>query len=301
MTTAIPAYHPLPLLFSNLLICATGRSAWLRRRPSAVPLPEAATACYCEYHQHSRKSNPSGTMDKAVQLAPAGRRVHYERRRPEDTVLYQLVQEHLKTFLVQVELETGAGLSEFVKEEFDAFLQSGILAHGFLRLRCADCAHEKLVAFSCKRRGFCPACGARRMAETAAHLVDDVIPRVPVRQWVLSFPIPLRLLFATHPQLLALVLTIVHRGHCQISDPTSRTPTHRSPYRRRHAHPALRIGRQSEHPSALPRARWGLSQHRGRPGVPPRARPHSGAAPSLTDAYHQAPHVRYLDAQGLPH
>ena len=82
---------------------------------------------------------------------------------------------------------------------------------GFLRLRCADCAHEKLVAFSCKHRGFCPSCGARRMAETAAHLVDHVIPRVPVRQWVLSFPIPLRLLFATHPELLAPVLQIVHR------------------------------------------------------------------------------------------
>jgi hypothetical protein len=57
---------------------------------------------------------------------------------------------------------------------------------------------EKLVAFSCKRRGFCPRCGARRMAETAAHLVDHVIPRVPMRQCVLSFPIPLRLLFAEH-------------------------------------------------------------------------------------------------------
>lgn len=45
---------------------------------------------------------------------------------------------------------------------FDAFLECGILAHGFLRLRCADCAYEKLVAFSCKKRGFCPACGARR-------------------------------------------------------------------------------------------------------------------------------------------
>ena len=77
--------------------------------------------------------------------------------------------------------------------------------------RCADCAQEKLVAFSCKKRGFCPACGARRMAETAAHLVDHVIPRVPVRQWVLSFPIPLRFLFAAHPELLTPVLQIVHR------------------------------------------------------------------------------------------
>ena len=49
------------------------------------------------------------------------------------------------------------------------------------------------------------------MVETAAHLVDHVIPRVPVRQWVLSFPIPLRLLFAAHSELLARVLQIVHR------------------------------------------------------------------------------------------
>jgi hypothetical protein len=47
--------------------------------------------------------------------------------------------------------------------------------------------------------------------ETAAHLVDHVIPRVPVRQWVLSFPIPLRVLFAAHPELLTPVLQIVHR------------------------------------------------------------------------------------------
>lgn len=33
----------------------------------------------------------------------------------------------------------------------------------FLRLRCADCTHEKRLAFSCKRCGFCPSCGTRRM------------------------------------------------------------------------------------------------------------------------------------------
>jgi hypothetical protein len=129
-----------------------------------------------QYRQPSRKSDTSGTMGEAVQPAPAARRVHYERRRSEDTVLYQLVQEHLETFLAQVERETGAGLPEFVEEEFDAFLECGILAHGFLRLRCADCAHERLVAFSCKRRGFCPGCGARRMVETAARLAITSSP-----------------------------------------------------------------------------------------------------------------------------
>ena len=150
-------------------------------------------------------------MGPALPRAAASNTVHYERRRPEQTILYELVQEHLETFLAQVEASTGVPLPQFVKDEFDAFLECGILAHGFLRLRCAECAHEKLVAFSCKRRGFCPSCGARRMAETAAHLVDCVIPPVPVRQCVLSFPIPLRTLLAAHPQLVSAVLHVVHR------------------------------------------------------------------------------------------
>jgi len=48
------------------------------------------------------------------------------------------------------------------------------------------------VAFSCKGRGVCPSCNTRRMAQTAAHLADHVLPRLAVRQWVLSAPKRLR-------------------------------------------------------------------------------------------------------------
>lgn len=63
---------------------------------------------------------------------------------------------------------------------------------GFARARCPDCGHDFLVAFSCKGRGLCPSSNARRMTETAAHLVDHVFPPLPVRQWVLSVPKRLR-------------------------------------------------------------------------------------------------------------
>jgi hypothetical protein len=59
-------------------------------------------------------------------------------------------------------------------------------------VHCDDCGLDRVVAFSCKGRGFCPSCGGRRMADTAAHLVDRVLPEVPVRQWVLSLPFALR-------------------------------------------------------------------------------------------------------------
>lgn len=70
----------------------------------------------------------------------------------------------------------GRPLPGYVQDEFEAFLKSGRLENGFLRVCCEDCKHERLAAFSCKCLGFCPSCGARRMAESAALLVDDVFP-----------------------------------------------------------------------------------------------------------------------------
>jgi hypothetical protein len=151
-------------------------------------------------------------MRPALQRAAAASPPRYERRRPEQTPLYRLVRQHYETFAAEVEHAATGGLPQFVKDEFEAYLDCGILAKGFLRLTCDTCARDTLVAFSCKRRGLCPACGTRRMAETAAYLVDHVIPRVPVRQWVLSFPIPLRSLFAIYPELLTAVLRILHRA-----------------------------------------------------------------------------------------
>lgn len=135
----------------------------------------------------------------------------YQRHRPEQTLLYQLVERHYLEFLEQLSHQ-GKSLPKHVEKEFEEFLKCGRLEHGFLRVLCGDCKHEKLVAFSCKKRGFCPSCGARRMAESAKLLVDDVLHGYPVRQWVLSLPIPLRLLLARYPKELSKVMQIIHRS-----------------------------------------------------------------------------------------
>jgi ribosomal protein S27E len=135
----------------------------------------------------------------------------YVRHMPEETPLYPIIEEHAPRFFAELR-EQGASLPRFVEAEFEHYLRCGRLEAGFIRVKCTGCRHEHLVAFSCKRRGWCPSCGARRMVETAAHLVDNVLPAVPVRQWVLSFPWPLRFLFATDPALLARVLGIVIRA-----------------------------------------------------------------------------------------
>ena len=125
----------------------------------------------------------------------------YRRRTPERTVLHELVAGHAQTMFAELrDDDTGRpGLPRYVERELAEYLRCGILAHGFARVRCQACADELVVAFSCKRRGICPSCTARRMADTAAHLVDRVLPRAPYRQWVFTVPKPLRLRLAREP------------------------------------------------------------------------------------------------------
>jgi len=134
----------------------------------------------------------------------------YEPRDPSRTVLYHVIADHLETFLASLDADPAAtGLPAYVEREFYDYLQCGILAYGFLRLGCDTCPKELLLPFSCKRRGFCPSCAARRMAQTAAHLVECVIPWVSTRQWVVSVPIPLRYWMAASQDLTAQVHTII--------------------------------------------------------------------------------------------
>ncbi|MFT5291968.1 MAG: hypothetical protein ACI8QS_002968 [Planctomycetota bacterium] len=137
----------------------------------------------------------------------------YFRREPTSGVLYELLAAHLETFLARSQDDPcKAPLPSYVVRELTGYLQCGILAYGFSRFRCDRCGTDDLLAFSCKGRGFCPSCGGRRMAESAAHLVDHVLPQVPIRQWVISFPWALRYLLARRPHLLSQVRRIFLRA-----------------------------------------------------------------------------------------
>jgi hypothetical protein len=115
----------------------------------------------------------------------------YQPRRPEESVLYVVVAENPGFFLARQQ-DRGRVVPKFVENDLRDFLDCGILERGFIRVHCNACGKDRVVAFSCKSRSFCPSCYGRRMAETAAHLVDHVLPEVPVRQWVLSVPFSLR-------------------------------------------------------------------------------------------------------------
>ena len=126
----------------------------------------------------------------------------YAPRRPQETVLYGLVKAHWRD-LVQHARETyTAPLPKYVVEELQAYLSCGDLSSGFVVASCGSCGHALLVAFSCKKRGLCPSCAGRRMAGSAAHLVDRILPAQPLRQYVLSLPYELSALAAVHPDVL---------------------------------------------------------------------------------------------------
>jgi len=104
----------------------------------------------------------------------------YRRRDSTATPLYTLVQHHLETFLADAATADlhGEGGPRWIEADFRAYLRCGSLAHGFARIRYDQCAAARLVAFSCKGRGVCPSCNARRMVEVAAHLTDHVLLRL---------------------------------------------------------------------------------------------------------------------------
>jgi len=160
----------------------------------------------------SRAARGWSGSPRAPAYRPAG--AVYRPRRSTETPLYPVVQHHLETFLAETQDADamGCGVPSWVERDFRSYLRCGILAHGFARVSCTDCGHDRLLAFSCKGRGVCPSCNARRMAGVAAHLTDEVFPHIPVRQWVLSVPKRLRPFLHQTPEVASGVLTIFLRA-----------------------------------------------------------------------------------------
>ena len=110
----------------------------------------------------------------------------YAPRRPTEGAVYQIVREHFETFRAQAaRLRDGEGLPRFVEQEI------------------------------------CSSCGGRRMAERAAHVIDRLLPDVPVRQcrgpqrgnragveWVLSLPYWLRYQLAWDHELCRAIVAV---------------------------------------------------------------------------------------------
>jgi hypothetical protein len=54
-------------------------------------------------------------------------------------------------------------------------LECGDLEKGFASVRCPECRHEFLVAFSCKGRLFCPSCHQKKVLLFGELSTGDVL------------------------------------------------------------------------------------------------------------------------------
>ena len=127
---------PLWLLLGLWRPCRPGRSAFCFVRVADALSPWADPAPYSH-----------------VEHGPSR-----QRREPEGTVLYRIVQSEWTT-VQSLLAHRERHIPRFCRREVEGFLRCGILAHGFARVFCEDCRQDEVVAFSCKGRGFCPSNG----------------------------------------------------------------------------------------------------------------------------------------------
>ena len=130
----------------------------------------------------------------------------YRPRNPRDSGYYRGVEDHFETFeqVYEERFERQYGYFQpYVRKVIYRYLDCGILHNGFARVRCEDCGHEYLLAFSCKRRHFCPSCHQKRVIEFGEWLCQEVIKAVPHRHFIFSIPKMLRRYFLFDRKLLS--------------------------------------------------------------------------------------------------
>ena len=105
----------------------------------------------------------------------------YRPRNPRASPLFQLLETHYET------------VKSVWEERFDrwdravaAYLDCGLFESGFAIVRCPVCKAEFHVAFSCRCRGLCPSCSAKRAAIFSELLQHQVLADVPHAQWVFT-------------------------------------------------------------------------------------------------------------------
>jgi hypothetical protein len=91
----------------------------------------------------------------------------------------------------------------YVRQVIYRYLDCGVLEDGFARVRRDDCGREYLLAFSCKRRHFCPSCHQKRVVEFGEWLCGNVVKAVPHRHVVFGISKILRRHFLYNRKLLS--------------------------------------------------------------------------------------------------
>jgi len=129
----------------------------------------------------------------------------YRRRKPQYSPYYQCIEDYYGQFKRSYDRNFSQKygyLRSHIEKVIYQYLDCGILHNGFARIKCRTCGHERFLAFSCRRRHFCPSCHAKRCIEFGEWLCGNVLKKVPHRHFVFSMPKILRIYFLFNRSLL---------------------------------------------------------------------------------------------------
>jgi len=139
----------------------------------------------------------------------------YHPRNPTDSPLWNLLNNHYNVFEKHYEEKFEKKYGYFrpvISEVVTEYLKCGDLKKGFARVRCQDCGHTYLLAFSCKGRWFCPSCHAKKVIQFAEQVKGNILYPIPHRQYVFSIPIILRSFFKYDRKLLTKLCRCAYEG-----------------------------------------------------------------------------------------
>ena len=132
----------------------------------------------------------------------------YRPRRPEKTPLFQVIKKNYLPWRKNRETNENP-VPHYIEKVFQKYLGCGILAKGFACAHCDGCSKDFLIAFSCKGRGICPAAINALWWKLLRILSTSVLPRVPFRQFVISFPMRIRYYLENHKTLQTVLKIVV--------------------------------------------------------------------------------------------
>jgi hypothetical protein len=122
----------------------------------------------------------------------------YRCRKPQYSPYYQCIEDNYETFERVYDAKYQEKFGYFrpiISKVIYQYLDCGIIHNGFARVKCHDCKHEYLLAFSCKRRHFCPSRHAKRVVQFGEFACSNVLKNVPHRHFVFSIPKIVRIYF----------------------------------------------------------------------------------------------------------
>ena len=131
-------------------------------------------------------------------LAVSKNTKEYRCRKPQYSPYYRCIEDNYEEFERVYDIKYQEKFGYFrpiISKVIYQYLDCGILANGFARVKCPSCKHEYLLAFSCKRRHFCPSCHAKRCIQFGEFACSNVLKNVPHRHFVFSIPKIIRIYF----------------------------------------------------------------------------------------------------------